>query len=79
MITEEERITSKIATILELLNDGKWHLIEEIQQKAMMDKDQIHRIIEFLEKYGFVLRDETKNKLKLERMVQKFLTHTTTS
>jgi len=62
-----------------MLNDGKWHMLEEIQQKTKMDKNQIQPIIEFLEEYNFIVMDEAKKKIKLDKTVQKFLTHTTTS
>lgn len=68
-----------IAKVLELLNDGEWHMLEEIQQKARMDKNQIQRITEFLKEYNFIAMDETKKKVKLDKIVQKFFTQTATS
>ncbi|MGC9345275.1 MAG: hypothetical protein ACP5ER_00575 [Candidatus Bathyarchaeales archaeon] len=76
---EDISTTTKIAEILEMLNDGKWHTLEEIQQKTKMDKNQIQPIIEFLEEYNFIVMDEAKKKIKLDKTVQKFLTHATTS
>ena len=71
--------TTKIAEILEMLNDGKWHMLEEIQQKTKVDDNQIQSVIEFLKVYNFIVTGEAKKKIKLDKIVQKFLTHTTTS
>ena len=54
-------------------------MLEEIQQKTKMDGNQIQPIIEFLKAYHFIVMDETKKKMKLDKTVQKFLTHATTS
>lgn len=54
-------------------------MLEEIQQKARMDKNQIQRITEFLKEYNFIAMDETKKKVKLDKIVQKFFTQTATS
>lgn len=62
-----------------MLNDGKWHMLGEIQQKTKVDNNQIQPMIEFLKAYNFIVMDEAKKKIKLEKTVQKFLTHTTTS
>ncbi len=62
-----------------MLDDGKWHVLEEIQQKTKMDKNQIQPMIEFLKAYNFIVMDEAKKKIKLDKTVQKFLTHATTS
>ena len=62
-----------------MLNDGEWHMLEVIQQKTKMDNNQIQSIMEFLKAYNFIVMDEAKKKMKLDKTVQKFLTHTTTS
>jgi len=54
-------------------------MLEEIQQKARMDKNQIQRITEFLKEYNFIAVDEAKKKVKLDEIVQEFLTQTATS
>ncbi|MCJ7468899.1 hypothetical protein MUO74_00145 [Candidatus Bathyarchaeota archaeon] len=71
--------SSKIAEILELLSDGKWRMLEEIQQKTKVDREQIQQIIEFLKEYDFVVLDETEKKIRLNKLAQKFLTQTTTA
>ena len=64
---------SKIASFLEMLGDGKWHLLEEIQRKSKIDKSQIRRIVSFLREYEFIIVDENSKSIKLEETVRKFL------
>lgn len=62
-----------------MLNDGEWHMLEEIRQKTRMDDNQIQSVIEFLKAYNFIVMDAAKKKMKLDETVRKFLAHTTTS
>ena len=71
-------MTSKIVGVLEILNDGKWHALEEIQQKAELSESQNRYITEFLQEYEFIILDEEKKKAKLNREAKKFLTKTAT-
>jgi len=71
-------MTSKIVGVLEILNDGKWHAVEEIQQKTGLSESQSRYITEFLKEYEFVIFDEEKKKVKLNREAKKFLTKTAT-
>jgi DNA-binding IclR family transcriptional regulator len=59
---------------LEILSDGRWHLLEEIRQKTKLNDNQIQQITTFLKEYEFVAMDETKKEMKLEEAVKKFLT-----
>jgi len=63
---------------LEILSDGKWHRLAEIQQVTGTNKDSIQRIVEFLSKYEFVISDQTKGRMKLNEMA-KFLAQTSTA
>ncbi len=69
---------SKITEILETLSDGKWHSIEEIQQKMKLSRIQIQKIITFLKEYNFVAIDEANKKIRINKNVLKFLTQTVT-
>jgi DNA-binding IclR family transcriptional regulator len=71
--------TSKITRFLEMLGDGRWHLLEEIQRKSKIDKNQIRKIVRFLREYDFIIVDEKSQRIKLEETVQRFLAQTTTS
>jgi hypothetical protein len=44
-----------------------------------LNKDQIQQIALFLEEYEFVAIDETKNKIRIEEAVRKFLVQEATS
>jgi DNA-binding IclR family transcriptional regulator len=68
-----------MAKILELLSDGKWHTLEEIQGTTKLTKSSIMRVIQFLEEYGFVVADEEERKIRLDENVRKFLAQTVTS
>ncbi|MEM2118188.1 MAG: hypothetical protein QW386_04120 [Candidatus Bathyarchaeia archaeon] len=67
-------LTSKISRILEILSDGEWHQLKEIQQEVNLNKKQLQQIIAFLKKYSFIIVDEENWKVKLEKTVQQFLT-----
>jgi DNA-binding IclR family transcriptional regulator len=69
----------KIAGVLEMLSDGEWHTLQRIRRKMKLNKDQIQQIALFLEEYEFVAVDETKNKIKIEEAVRKFLAKEATS
>ena len=69
----------RIAGVLEILNDGKWHTLEEVQRKMNLNRNQIQHIAWFLKEYQFVIMDETKNKIRIEETVRKFLTQETTA
>lgn len=71
--------TSKIADVLEILSDGRWYMMKEIQQKAKIDEAQLEWIMDFLTEYGFIVRDEAGKKVRLDRTVQEFLAKTTTA
>ncbi len=71
--------STKIAEILEILNDGKWHDLEDIQCQADIDGTQIMRITDFLKDYNFIVADAAKKKIKINRNVQRFLAQTVTS
>jgi DNA-binding IclR family transcriptional regulator len=70
---------AKIADVLEMLSDGKWHNLQKIRRKMKLTNEQIQQIAQFLEEYEFVTFDETKNEIRIEEAVQKFLAQEATS
>ena len=70
---------AKIAGVLEMLSDGEWHTLRGIRRKLKLNKDQVQQVAMFLEEYEFVAFDETKNKLRIEEAVRKFLAGGATS
>jgi predicted transcriptional regulator len=68
-----------MAEILKMLNDGRWHLINDIEAGANLNASQSKEIIEFLKKYEFVAVDQKKNRVRLKEAVREFLTQEATS
>jgi hypothetical protein len=73
-----EATPRRIAEVLDILNDGQWHLTEEIRNRMKLTKGQVEQIADFLQKYDFVAIDEVNDKIKLNEEVRKFLRQTTT-
>lgn len=76
---EDILAASKIAEILEILNDEQWHTLKEIQQKMKINRSQVQQITRFLKEYNFIIEDEANKTIKIEGTVQRFLTQNTTS
>ena len=68
-----------MAKTLETLIDGKWHTLREIKQKTKLNKYQIERVMEFLERYGFISVDRIAKKIVLNKNVKRFLVQNSTS
>jgi DNA-binding IclR family transcriptional regulator len=62
--------------ILEMLSDGKWHRIEELQQRLELNERKVQEIITFLNKYDFVKIDKEHEKVKINQNFRKLLTQT---
>ena len=69
----------RMVSILEVLIDGKWHTLTEIQKETKLDRDQSHQIIEFLVRYGFILIDRSASKAMINKCVQRFFRRESTS
>jgi hypothetical protein len=69
----------KIAGVLEMLSDGKWHALQTIRRRMKLNEDQSKQIALFLEEYEFVTFDHTKTKIRIEEDVRNFLTKEATS
>jgi len=68
-----------MAEILEILDDGRWHLISDLQTGTNLNANQSKEIIEFLKAYEFVAVDQKKDRVKLKEAVRKFLAQEVTS
>ncbi len=79
LLLEDTLASSKIAKVLEILNDEQWHTLKEIQEKTQLNKSQVQHTIRFLKEYNFIIVDEEKEEIKIEKDVQRFLTKNTTS
>ncbi|MGA9387523.1 MAG: hypothetical protein WBV70_01715 [Candidatus Bathyarchaeia archaeon] len=64
---------------MDVLSDGRWHVLEEIRQRVKVDDVQLQRITDFLKEYDFIVKDEAENRIKLNKIVQEFLAETATA
>jgi hypothetical protein len=67
---------SEIAALLDILGDEKWHLLAELQEQIGIATHKVQRIAAFLSMFGFVLVDETNERVKISRDFQEFLART---
>jgi DNA-binding IclR family transcriptional regulator len=70
---------SKIEDVLDMLSDGKWHMLMEIRERAKVDEEQIKQIIDFLKEYDFIAWDEREKRVRLKKMAQQFLAQKTSA
>jgi DNA-binding IclR family transcriptional regulator len=63
---------------MDLLSDGQWHTLSEVQKRAKLNKDKIQRLTEFLKDYGFIVVNETKGTIRLDGAVQELVRQTST-
>jgi len=64
---------------LEMLNDGRWHALKEIQKETGLDERRMQQVLTFLKEYNFVTVSETKKEIKLVNTVRKFLVQNSTA
>lgn len=60
-------------TILQLLENGKWHNLNDIEQKTQLGHEKVEAITAFLAKYNFVKLDNLEQKVKLDPPTKRFL------
>lgn len=65
---------STLDKILELLGDGEWHNLEEINKEVRLQKDNLEEIIGFFAEYRFVQLDKERRRVKLTSPVLEFFT-----
>ena len=63
----------KVNEILELLENGRWHDLEEIRNKIQLQDLDITSVTKFLAKYKFIKVDKEGKKAKLDFSTQDFL------
>ena len=62
-----------IAALLEILGDGKWHSLTELQQKIGVASYKVKGVATLLGRFDFAVVDEAKEKVKISKNFQKFL------
>ncbi|TET28923.1 MAG: hypothetical protein E3J73_00110 [Candidatus Bathyarchaeum sp.] len=60
-------------TILQLLENGKWHYLKDIEEKTRLNSFKVENVTKFLAKYNFVKLDEAEQKVKLDSPMNRFL------
>ncbi|MCW4006198.1 MAG: hypothetical protein NWF04_06345 [Candidatus Bathyarchaeota archaeon] len=69
---------SKIEMVLEVLSDGEWHSIMEIQQLTELNEQQTKEIAAFLFEYEFAKVDVESNKVRISKCFRELLTQVAT-
>ena len=67
---------STLDKIFELLRDGKWHNLKEINEEVRLQEDKLEEIIGFFAEYKFVQLDKRRRRAKLTSPVLEFFTKT---
>jgi len=62
-----------IDELLELLEDGKWHGLNEIIEKSLLCKSKAEIIIDFLAEYAFIQLDKECQEARLTPSALNFL------
>ena len=70
---DESTAVSKLTLVLEVLKDGEWHAIEELQHLAELEENQVHEIASFLYEYDLATMDNANKKVKINKCFQEFL------
>ena len=68
---------SKINSILKILQDGKYHQIEDIKVELNADTFEIHKILTFLYKFDFIEihnNKKIKSKQSFRRIISQEIT-----
>jgi hypothetical protein len=67
-------VASKIDMILEVLSDGEWHSLYELQYLVKLTEKQIQKITSFLSEFDFVHVDLEKGRVTTTQNFQILLT-----
>jgi DNA-binding IclR family transcriptional regulator len=67
---------SEIAVLLEILGDGRWHGLAELQRQVGLAEYKVQGIAAFLSRFDFAVVDEANEKVRISRGFQEFLART---
>ena len=73
MSKEALSVLPRVNDILELVENGKWHDLKEIEKKIQLQDLDITSVIKFLARYNFIKLDKEGKKAKLDPSTQDFL------
>jgi len=74
MIRAVKRVATKLQGILELLGDGRFHGLDELQEETELSENETRAIVSFLAEYGFAeilepRKRESENQQSCEKTV----------
>jgi len=72
------KIAYRITLILEMLCDGKWHRIEQLEQLMDLKDFEVKEITKFLSDYDFAEVDEENSRVRVSRDFRKILVQNAT-
>ena len=67
---------SEVAALLEILGDGEWHGLAELQQQVGLAERKMRGLAEFLCTFDFAVVDEVNRRVKVSRDFREFLART---
>jgi len=73
MSAGDRTTTSTIFKMLELLDDGRWHTLNDILSKIELDRSRQKKVIKFLKEYNFIILDENEQRVRLDTAFRKLL------
>ena len=59
--------------ILQLLENGKWHYLKDIEDKTQLNSSKVENVTKFLAKYDFAKLDYMEQKVKLDPPTKIFI------
>ena len=66
-------MAAKIAEFLDILSDGRWHMMTSIQAEINLDEKIVQQIVLFLNKYGFIKVNHENGKVRVSKSVRDFI------
>ena len=60
-----------IGELMNFLEDGNWHTIDEFKEKFEVSEEYILKIVRFLEEYGFIDFIERERKVRIKPSLMK--------
>jgi len=66
-------LSHKLARLLEILGDGKWHETDELRQLMDLRDCEVFEITDFLGKYDFAEVDHLKKRVRVNRDFKRIL------
>jgi hypothetical protein len=66
-------LSSEVAALLEILGDGEWHGLAELQQQVGLVERKMLGIAAFLCAFDFAVVDEVNSRVRVNRDFREFL------